>query len=198
MTRYTEHAPSDLPRGGPEQVVEYVPRTVPESRERLADVAAMAAAEVTQAASRFRTTVTERLAAVESTIRPLAAIERSTGYGAYAALRHRRGRDGSWTDTRSGSWRVRERTGGPSPARTPRTHTILSDETMVVEDTHEDPRFAEVDALKRLNIRSSPPAEQTGTGRNGADCCTDGNRGEHADRTRRPPGGSLTRLRNGR
>ncbi|MUV50069.1 GAF domain-containing protein [Haloarcula sp. CBA1122] len=56
------------------------------------------------------------------------------------------------------------------------THTILSGEAMVAEATHEDPRFAEVDALKRLDSRSYAGVRITDKeGRAiGAVYCTDG------------------------
>ncbi|EMA22341.1 GAF domain-containing protein [Haloarcula argentinensis] len=177
---YTEHAPSDLPRGGPEQVVEYVPRTVPESRERLADVAAMAAAEVTQAAYPIPETETERLAAVQRyDIDQLAAtdaFDRLTALMAshfdidvaFVGLMDEH--EERFVACEGANWRTLSR------EDTICTHTILSDETMVVEDTHEDPRFAAVDALKQLNIRSYAGVRITDEEGNavGAVCCTDG------------------------
>ncbi|MEF8828986.1 MAG: GAF domain-containing protein [Haloarcula sp.] len=177
---YTERAPSDLPRGGPEQVVEYVPRTVPESRERLADVAAMAAAEVTQAAYPVPETETERLAAVQRyDVDQLAAIDafdRLTALMtshfdidvAFVGLMDEH--EERFLACEGANWRTLSREDSIC------THTILSDETMVVEDTHEDPRFAEVDALKRLDIRSYAGVRITDTEGNaiGAVCCTDG------------------------
>jgi GAF domain-containing protein len=56
------------------------------------------------------------------------------------------------------------------------THTILSDDVMVVEDTHDDPRFAAVDRLDELDIRSYAGARITdaeGTAI-GAVCCIHG------------------------
>ena len=180
VTLYTEHAPSDLPRGGPEQVVEYVPRTVPKSRERLADVAAMAAAEVTQAAYPVPETETERLAAVQQyDVDQLAAIDafdRLTALiashfdidVAFVGLMDEH--EERFVACEGANWRTLAR------EDTICTHTILSDETMVVEDTHEDPRFAEVDALKQLNIRSYAGVRITDREGNaiGAVCCTDG------------------------
>ncbi|NLV15167.1 GAF domain-containing protein [Haloarcula argentinensis] len=177
---YTEHAPSDLPRGGPEQVVEYVPRTVPESRERLADVAAMAAAEVTQAAYPVPETESERLSAVQRyDVDQLAAIDafdRLTALMAshfdidvaFVGLMDEH--EERFVACEGANWRTLAR------EDTICTHTILSDETMVVEDTHEDPRFAEVDALKQLDIRSYAGvriADEEGNAI-GAVCCTDG------------------------
>ncbi|EMA00847.1 GAF domain-containing protein [Haloarcula vallismortis] len=177
---FTEHAPSDLPRGGPEQVVEYVPRTVPESRERLADVAAMAAAEVTQAAYPVPETEAERLAAVQQyDVDRLAAIDtfdRLTALMtshfdidvAFVGLMDEH--EERFLACEGANWRTLSR------EDTICTHTILSDETMVVEDTHEDPRFANVDALKRLDIRSYAGVRLTDEAGNaiGAVCCTDG------------------------
>ncbi|GGK68908.1 GAF domain-containing protein [Haloarcula sebkhae] len=177
---YTEHAPSDLPRGGPEQVVEYVPRTVPESRERLADVAAMAAAEVTQAAYPVPETESERLSAVQRyDVDQLAAIDafdRLTALMAshfdidvaFVGLMDEH--EERFVACEGANWRTLAR------EDTICTHTILSDETMVVEDTHEDPRFAEVDALKQLDIRSYAGVRITDEEGSaiGAVCCTDG------------------------
>ena len=177
---YTEHAPSDLPRGGPEQVVEYVPRTVPESRERLADVAAMAAAEVTQAAYPVPETEAERLTAVQRyDVDQLAAIDafdRLTALMtshfdndvAFVGLMDEH--EEQFLACEGANWRTLAREDSIC------THTILSDETMVVEDTHEDPRFAEVDALKQLDIRSYAGMRITDKEGNaiGAVCCTDG------------------------
>ena len=47
---FTDEPPADLPRGGRDQVVEYVPRSVPEASERLVEVVRAAATGVTQAA----------------------------------------------------------------------------------------------------------------------------------------------------
>ena len=177
---YTEHAPSDLPRGGPEQVVEYVPRTVPESRERVADVAAMTAAEVTQAAYPVPETETERLAAVQRyDVDQLAAIDtfdRLTALMtshfdidvAFVGLMDEH--EERFLACEGANWRTLSREDSIC------THTILSDETMVVEDTHEDPRFAEVDELDRLDIRSYAGVRITDGNGNaiGAVCCTDG------------------------
>jgi len=176
---YTEHAPSDLPRGGPEQVVEYVPRTVPESRERVADVAAMAAAEVTQAAYPVPETETERLSAVQRyDVDQLAAIDafdRLTALMAshfdidvaFVGLMDEH--EERFLACEGANWRTLSREDSIC------THTILSDETMVVEDTHEDPRFAEVDELDRLDIRSYAGVRITDENGNaiGAVCCTD-------------------------
>jgi len=176
---YTEHAPSDLPRGSPEQVVEYVPRTVPESRERLADVAAMAAAEGTQAAYPVPETETERLAAVErydvDQLAALDAFDRLTALMtshfdidvAFVGLMDEH--EERFVACEGANWRTLAR------EDTICTHTILTDETMVVEDTHEDPRFAEVDALKQLDIRSYAGVRLTDEEGNaiGAVCCTD-------------------------
>ncbi|MFC6974290.1 GAF domain-containing protein [Halomicroarcula sp. GCM10025709] len=56
------------------------------------------------------------------------------------------------------------------------THTVLTDEVMVVEDTHEDPRFAANDRLDELDIRSYAGARITDADGNalGAVCCIDG------------------------
>ncbi|MDS0221931.1 GAF domain-containing protein [Haloarcula sp. S1AR25-5A] len=182
---YTEHAPSDLPRGSPEQVVEYVPQTVPESRERLADIAAMAAAEVTQAAYPVPDTETERLAAVQAyDIDQLAAadaFDRLTALMtshfdidvAFVGLMDEH--EERFLACEGANWRTLSREDSIC------THTILSDETMVVEDTHEDPRFAEVDALKQLDIRSYAGVRITDEEGHaiGAVCCTDGEPRRH-------------------
>jgi len=56
------------------------------------------------------------------------------------------------------------------------THTILTDEVMVVENVQEDPRFAGVDRLDELDIRSYAGARITDDEGNalGAVCCIHG------------------------
>ena len=176
---YTERAPSDLPRGSPEQVVEYVPRTVPESRERLADIAAMAAAGGTQAAYPVPETETERLSAVQrydvDRLAAIDAFDRLTALMtshfdidvAFVGLVDEH--EERFLACEGANWRTLSREDSIC------THTILSDETLVVEDTHEDPRFADVDALKRLDIRSYAGVRITDAAGNaiGAVCCTD-------------------------
>ena len=140
---YTERAPSDLPRGSPEQVVEYVPRTVPESRERLADIAAMAAAEGTQAAYPVPETEAERLSAVQrydvDRLAAIDAFDRLTALMtshfdidvAFVGLVDEH--EERFLACEGANWRTLSREDSIC------THTILSDETLVVEDTTRTP-----------------------------------------------------------
>jgi DNA-binding NtrC family response regulator len=47
---FTSESPSELPRGSPEQVVEYVPRSVPAAHDRLTEIVRAVATEGAQAA----------------------------------------------------------------------------------------------------------------------------------------------------
>ncbi|WP_227015602.1 GAF domain-containing protein [Haloarcula sp. JP-L23] len=177
---FTSQPLSELPRGGRDQVVEYVPRSVPDARDRLVDVVEGATAEVTQAAYPLPENETERLAAVraydvdslsaEATFDRLTALM-TTHFDidvAFVGLVDEH--DERFVACTGANWRTLAR------EDTICTHTILTDDEMVVEDTHEDPRFAEVDRLDELHIRSYAGARITDDEGNalGAVCCIDG------------------------
>ncbi|MFC7018181.1 MULTISPECIES: GAF domain-containing protein [Haloarcula] len=176
---FTDESPSDLPRGRPDQVVEYVPRSIPAARERLADVVALAAAESTHAAFPVPDREADRLAAVrEYDVEALAAeetFERLTALMtthfdidvAFVGLVDEH--EERFVACEGANWRTLAREDSIC------THTILSDEVTVVDDTHEDPRFAANDRLDDLDIRSYAGARITDEAGNalGAVCCID-------------------------
>jgi hypothetical protein len=176
---FTDESPADLPRGRPDQVVEYVPRSVPDARERLVDVVSLAAAEATQAAFPVPEGEDDRLAAVrEYDVDALAAEETFSRLTALIASHfdidvafvglvdeH----DEQFVACEGANWRTLAREDSIC------THTILSDEVMVVEDTREDPRFSANDRLVELGIRSYAGARITDEAGHslGAVCCID-------------------------
>ncbi|WP_276272885.1 GAF domain-containing protein [Haloarcula litorea] len=176
---YAAESPADLPRGGPGQVVEYVPRTVPNAAERLAEIVAAAASEPTQAAYPVPADEAERLAALRQyDVESLSAAETFDRLTALIASHfdidvafvglvdeH----EERFVACEGANWRTLAR------EDTICTHTILTEEVMVVEDTHEDPRFDGNERLDELDIRSYAGARITdGEGRAlGAVCCTD-------------------------
>lgn len=177
---YTEREPSDLPRGAPEQVVEYVPRPDDGSRDRLAEVVAAVATETTQAAYPVPETESERLAAVRQY--DVASLSAAETFDRLTALMTSHfdidvafvglvdEHEERFLACEGANWRTLAREDSIC------THTILTDETVVVEDVREDPRFAAVDALEELEIRSYAGRRITDEKGNalGAVCCTDG------------------------
>jgi len=177
---FTTESPSELPRGSHEQVVEYVPRSVPGAYERVVEVAIAAASEMTQAAYPVPRDEADRLAALESydvdSLTALETFDRLTALmtshfdidiafvGLVDAHKER------FVACEGANWRTLSRENSIC------THTILSDEVMVVEDTHDDPRFAEVEQLDELQIRSYAGVRITDGEGNalGAVCCIHG------------------------
>ncbi|WP_424002728.1 GAF domain-containing protein [Haloarcula salina] len=176
---FTDRGPSDLPRGAPEQVVEYVPKPDDGSRDRLAEVAAAAAAETTQAAYPLPEAESERLAAVRQY--DVASLSAAEAFDRLTTLMARHfdidvafvglvdEHEERFLACEGANWRTLAREDSIC------THTILTDETLVVEDVQEDPRFAAVDALAELDIRSYAGVRITDDDGNalGAVCCTD-------------------------
>ena len=177
---FTTESPSELPRGGRNQVVDYVPQSVPDARDRLAEVARAAATEATQPAYPVPQDEAERLAALaEYDIEGLAALETfdrltalmTTHFDidiAFVGLVD--AHEERFVACEGANWRTLAR------EDTICTHTILSDEVMVVEDIHEDPRFVGVERLSELGIRSYAGARITDAEGNalGAVCCIHG------------------------
>ncbi|MDS0259437.1 GAF domain-containing protein [Haloarcula sp. S1CR25-12] len=177
---FTTESPADLPRGGRDQVVEYVPRSVPDATDRLVDVVRAAVTEVTQVAYPVPEDEAERLAALEAydvgELSALDAFDRLTALitthfdidvafvGLVAADEER------FVACEGANWRTLTREDSIC------THTILTDDVMVVEDTHEDPRFTGIDRLDELDIRSYAGARITDVDGNalGAVCCIHG------------------------
>lgn len=177
---FTDEPPADLPRGGRDQVVEYVPRTVPEAHDRLVDVVRAAATEMTQAAYPVPEDEMERLSAIsEYDVDELSALdtfERLTSLIAshfdidVAFVGLVDAHEERFIACEGANWRTLSR------EDTICTHTILTDDVMVVENVQEDPRFAAVDRLEELDIRSYAGARITDENGNalGAVCCIHG------------------------
>ena len=177
---FTDEPPADLPRGGRDQVVEYVPRTVTNANERLVEVVTAAATDATQAAYPVPGDETERLAALaEYDVDELATLdtfERLTALitshfdidVAFVGLVD--AHEERFVACEGANWRTLSR------EDTVCTHTILTDDVMIVENVQEDPRFASVDRLEELDIRSYAGARITDDDGNafGTVCCIHG------------------------
>jgi len=177
---FTSEAPADLPRGGRDQVVEYVPRTVPEAHERLVEVVMAAATEATQPAYPVPKDEAARVAALEAydidELATLDTFERLTALltshfdidVAFVGLVD--AHEERFVACEGANWRTLAREDSIC------THTILTDEVMVVENVQEDPRFAGVDRLDQLDIRSYAGARISDDDGNvlGAVCCIHG------------------------
>jgi GAF domain-containing protein len=176
---YTSESPSELPRGGRDQVVEYVPKPVSGSRDRLVKVVTAVAAERSQAAYPVPENEAERVAALAAydidSLSTLDTFDRLTTLiashfdidVAFVGLVDTH--EERFIACEGANWRTLSREDSVC------THTILDDEVMVVEDVREDPRFANVDRLPELNIRSYAGARITDSDGNalGAVCCID-------------------------
>lgn len=177
---FTGDAPSDLPRGGRDQVVEYVPRSVPGAHDRLVEVVTAAASEVTQAAYPVPEGERERLAALAEydvdELSTLDTFERLTALitshfdidVAFVGLVD--AHEERFIACEGANWRTLSREDSIC------THTILTDEVMVVENVQEDPRFAGVDSLEKHDIKSYAGARISDGDGNvlGAVCCIHG------------------------
>lgn len=177
---FTDERPSDLPRGRPDQVVEYIPRTIPDARDRLVDVASLAVAESTHAAYPVPEDEADRLQAVEQyDVEALAAEETFSRLTAlmtshfdidvaFVGLVDEH--EERFVACEGANWHTLAREDSIC------THTILEDDVMVVEDIQEDPRFAANETLPELGIRSYAGARITDTDGNsiGAVCCIHG------------------------
>jgi len=177
---FTTEPPSELPRGGRDQVVEYVPRSVPNSHDRLADVVMAATEAPTQVAYPLPENETERLAALGrydiDELATLGTFERLTALitshfdidVAFIGLVG--AHDERFVACEGANWQTLDR------EDTICTHTVLTDDVMVVEDVRDDPRFTGVGRLEALDIRSYAGARITDDEGNalGAVCCTHG------------------------
>ncbi len=176
---YTSESPSELPRGGPDQVVEYVPKSVAGSPERLVDVVRAMVADRSQAAYPVPEDEAERMAALATydidSLSALETFERLTALIAshfdidVAFVGLVDAHEERFIACEGANWRTLSREDSVC------THTILDDEVMVVEDIRADPRFAAVDRLEELDIRSYAGARITDDDGNalGAVCCID-------------------------
>jgi GAF domain-containing protein len=174
---FTTATPADLPRGGRDQIVEYVPRSVPNAMDRLVQVVRAAATELTQSAYPVPKDEAERLAALSrydvDSLSALETFDRLTALiathfdidVAFVGLVDEH--EERFIACEGANWRTLSR------EDTICTHTILTDDVMVVEDVREDPRFESVDRLEELDIRSYAGARITDGAGNalGAVCC---------------------------
>jgi len=139
-------------------VVEYLPKDMPGARESLVRLVGNVVAQRTQVGYPLPPEEDERLAALEQYNRPgmdaVDAFDRLTAltkshFGvdvAFVGLVD--AHEERFLSCAGADWETLEREG------TMCTHTILQDDVMVVEDTHEDGRFADSDRLDELNIRA--------------------------------------------
>ena len=180
LVLFTAAAPSDLPRGERDQVVEYVPKSVPGAHDRLAEVVRAATTEATQPAYPVPENEAERVAALErydvDELSALDTFDRLTSLitshfdidiafvGLVDAHEER------FVACEGANWRTLSR------EDTICTHTILNDEVMVVENVQKDPRFQANERLSDLDIRSYAGARITDDAGNalGAVCCIHG------------------------
>jgi len=183
---HTDRSPSELPRGSHEQVVEFVPRNVSTATDRIVDIAEAATTELFQAAFPLPADEQERLAAVESyDVDELAALDtfdRITALMsnhfdidvAFVGLMDEH--EERFVACEGANWQTLAREDSIC------THTILSDDVMVVEDTDEDPRFAANDRLDELDIQSYAGVRLTDEdgAALGAVCCIDDERRSYA------------------
>ena len=187
---FTAESPSDLPRGGRDQVVEYVPRSVPNARDRLGEVVSAAVDQATQAAYPLPEDENERVAALAAyDVDELSALETfdrltalmTTHFDidiAFVGLVD--AHEERFVACEGANWHTLAREDSIC------THTILADEVMIVEDTREDPRFAGMDQLEELGIRSYAGARITDEDGNvlGAVCCIDSERRSYSQAER--------------
>lgn len=155
---FGEASPADVPRRSRTQVVEYVPRSIPNARERLVSLAADATVGAYQVAYPVPEDEQKRLEALSTyDVAELAAAEafdRLTKLVtshfdidvAFVGLMDEH--EEQFVACEGANWATLAR------EDTICTHTILQDEVMVVADVTEDPRFAGNDSLRELDIRS--------------------------------------------
>jgi len=141
-----------------EVVVEYLPKDMPGARESLVRLVGNVVTQRTQVGYPLPPEEDERLAALEQYDRPgmdaVSAFDRLTAltkshFGvdvAFVGLVD--AHEERFLSCAGADWETLER------EDTMCTHTILQDDLMVVEDTHEDGRFADSDRLDELDIRA--------------------------------------------
>jgi len=174
---HTTESPSELPRGERDQVVEYVPRSVDGSLDRLVDVVTAAGTELTQAAYPVPRDEAERLAALSGyDVGDLSALETFDRLTALIASHFDidvalvglvDAHEERFVACEGANWQTLAR------EDTICTHTILSDDVVVIEDIREDARFAAIEKFDEFDIRSYAGARITDADGNalGAVCC---------------------------
>lgn len=175
---FGEASPAEVPHDGRSHVVDYVPRSIPDARERLVSLVSDATRGGYQAAYPVPGDERARIAALAEydaiDLTAVETVDRVTKLVvnhfdidvAFVGL----------VDEHEEQFLACEGANWETLARedTICTHTILQDDVMVVEDVAEDPRFASNETLRELGIRSyagarlTTPAGQT----IGALCCT--------------------------
>lgn len=175
---FGEATPADVPSGDQSHVVEYVPRTIPDARERLVSLVSDATLGAYQVAYPVPDDEQARLEALSAyDVDGLASTEtfdRLTKLVAnhfdidvaFVGLVDEH--EERFVACEGADWATLER------EDTICTHTILENDVMVVEDVTADPRFAGNDTLRELDIRSYAGARLTTPDGHaiGALCCT--------------------------
>jgi GAF domain-containing protein len=176
---FGEASAADVPSGGQSHVVEYVPRSIPDARERLVALVTEAIQGTYQVAypvpedekARIEALAAydvEALAAAETFDRLTKLVASHFGIDvAFVGLVDEHAE--RFVACEGANWEALTR------EDTICTHTILEEAVMVVEDVREDPRFAANDRLRELDIRSYAGVRLTTPDGHaiGALCCTD-------------------------
>lgn len=187
---YADAEPHELPTDRTDQVVEYLPRSVPNATERLVSLVGemtMGGYQVAYPVPADESARLEALRAYDVADRgAVEAFERMTELVAshfdidvaFVGLVDRH--EERFVACEGANWQTLSR------EDTICTHTILEEEVMVVEDVTEDPRFANNDRLGELGIRSYAGARlATPEGHAlGALCCTHGEPRSYTDEER--------------
>jgi len=163
---FTDVSPDRIETGNREElVVEYLPKGTPEARSSLVRLVGNVIAERTQVGYPLPDDEDERLAALAQYDRP--GLEARETFDRLTALARRYfGVDVSFVGVvdaheerllacEGADWETLTREDAIC------THTVTGDEVLIVEDTHEDPRFADIDRLDELGIRSYAGAPLT-------------------------------------
>jgi len=160
-------------------VVEYLPKDTPGARESLVHLVGNVVAQRTQTGYPLPSGEDERLAALEQYDRPrmsatdafdrLTALTRSHFDIDVAFVGLVDAHEERFLACAAADWETLDR------ENTICTHTILQDDVLVVEDTHDDERFADSDRLDELNVRAyaGVPLETPRGASIGAYCMTD-------------------------
>lgn len=156
---FTDASPDRIDTADRERVVvEYLPRDMPEAHDALVRLIGNIVTERSQVGYPLPTEEDERLAALEQYDRP--GMEARETFDRLTTLaRAHLGVDVAFVGLVDAheerflacageDWETLTRENSIC------THTILEDDIMVVEDTHADPRFADIDRLDELNIRA--------------------------------------------
>lgn len=176
---FGDASPDDVPRGGQAHVVEYVPRSIPDARDRLVSLVRVATRQAYQVAYPVPEDERARVEALSAyDVAGLASLETFDRLTTLVANHFNievafvglvDEHEERFVACEGANWETLPR------EDTICTHTILEAERMVVEDVTEDPRFAGNDTLRELGIRSYAGVRLTTPDGHaiGALCCTD-------------------------